>query len=156
VGTGDFNRDGWPDILWRYNGSGGKNFIWYMKGATRIGSASLPGLIDLNWQIVGTGDFNRDGWPDILWRYNGSGGANLVWYMQGATRTGTASVLAVTDLNWKIGGAGDFNGDGWPDILWRYSGSGGKNCIWHMKGATRIGSANLLAVTDLNWRIENH
>jgi hypothetical protein len=156
VGTGDFNRDGWPDILWRYNGSGGKNLVWYMQGATRTGTASLPGVIDLNWQIMATGDFNRDEWPDILWRYYGSGGKNVVWYMQGATRTGTASLPAVTDLNWKVGGTGDFNGNGWPDILWRYYGSGGKNLVWYMQGATRTGTASLPAITDLNWRIENH
>jgi hypothetical protein len=157
VGTGDFNGDGWPDILWRYNGSGGANVVWYMKSATRTGSASLLAVTDLNWQIAGIGDFfSRDGWPDILWRYNGSGGKNVVWYMQGATRIGSASLLSVTDLNWKIGGAGDFNGDGWPDILWRYNGSGGKNVVWYMQGAIRTETATLPAVTDPNWRIENH
>jgi hypothetical protein len=155
-GTGDFNGDGWPDILWRYNGSGGKNVVWYMKGATRTGTATLPAITDLNWKVGGTGDFNRDGWPDILWRYNGPGGKNVVWYMKGATRTGSSSLLAVTDLNWEIAGTGDFNGDGWPDILWRYYGSGGKNMVWYMKGASRTGSASLLAVTDLNWQVENH
>jgi hypothetical protein len=153
VGTGDFNGDGWLDILWRYYGSGGKNVVWYMKGATRTGTASLPAITDLNWQIVGTGDFNGDGWPDILWRYSGSGGANVVWYMKGASRTGTASLPVVADLNWKIGGTGDFNGDGWPDVLWRYNGSGGKNVVWYMKGASRTGSASLAAVIDLSWKI---
>jgi hypothetical protein len=156
VGTGDFNGDGWPDILWRYNGSGGNNAVWYMKGVIHTGSASLSAVTDLNWQIVGTGDFNGDGWPDILWRYNGSGGNNVVWYMKGVIHTGSASLSAVTDLNWKVVGAGDFNGDGWPDILWRYNGSGGNNVVWYMKGVTHTGSASLSAVTDLNWRIENH
>jgi hypothetical protein len=150
----DFNADGWPDILWRYDGSGGANVVWYMKGATHAGSARLPAVTGLNWQIVGTGDFNRDGWPDILWRFNGSGGRNVVWYMKGATLTGTASLSAITDLNWQIVGTGDFNGDGWPDILWRYDGSGGENVVWYMKGTTRTGSASLPAATDLNWKIE--
>jgi hypothetical protein len=127
-----------------------------MKGASRTGTASLSAVTDLNWQIVGTGDFNGDGWPDILWRYNGSGGKNLIWYMKGVGRTGTASLPAVTDLTWKIGGAGDSNGDEWPDILWRYYGSGGKNVVWYMQAATRTAAASLPAITDLNWRIENH
>jgi hypothetical protein len=156
VGTGDFNGDGWPDILWRYNGSGGANAVWYMKGASYLGAAYLPVATDLNWQIVGTGDFNGDGWPDILWRYYGSGGKNAVWYMKGATYLGAAYLPAATELNWQIVGTGDFNGDGWPDILWRYNGSGGANAVWYMKGATYLGSAALTAVTDLNWKIENH
>jgi hypothetical protein len=102
ISRNDFNQDGQDDILWWYDGSGGKNLIWYMQGAIRTGIASLPAVTDLNWQIVGTGDFNCDGWPDILWRYNGSGSKNCVWYMQGATRTGTATLPAVTDLNWRI------------------------------------------------------
>jgi hypothetical protein len=154
VGTGDFNGDGWPDILWRHY-LGGNNTVWYMKGVTHTGSASLSAVTDLNWKIVGTGDFNGDGWPDILWRHY-LGGSNVVWYMKGVTHTGSASLSAVTDLNWKIVGTGDFNGDGWPDILWRYNGSGGNNAVWYMKGVTHTGSASLSAVTDLNWRIENH
>jgi hypothetical protein len=152
----DFNLDGQEDILWRYYGSGGTNVVWYMHGVTRTATASLPAVADLNWQIVGTGDFNGDGWPDILWRYYGSGGKNVAWYMQGATRTGTASLTAVANLNWQIVGTGDFNRDGWSDILWRYNGTGGKNVAWYMQGATRTGSATLPAVTDLNWKIENH
>jgi hypothetical protein len=62
----------------------------------------LPSVSDLNWQIVGTGDFNGDGQVDILWRYNGSGGANAVWYMNGTTLTGGADVPSLADLLWKI------------------------------------------------------
>jgi hypothetical protein len=145
VGTGDFNRDGWPDILWR-NYVSGDNVVWYMKKYTYFGSAALPAVTDLNWKIVGTGDFNRDGWPDILWRNCGTAGIqghNAVWYMKGATYIGSAALSAVTDLNWQIVGTGDFNGDGWPDILWRYYGYGGANAVWYMKGATYIGSAAL-------------
>jgi C1A family cysteine protease len=153
VGTGDFNGDGWPDILWRYYGSGGANGVWYMQGMTHTGSAALPVVTDLNWKIVGTGDFNGDGWPDILWRYNGSGGSNAVWYMKGTTRIGSTYMSAVTDLNWQIVGTGDFNRDGWPDILWRYNGSGGANGVWYMQGMTHTGTAYLTAVADLNWKI---
>jgi hypothetical protein len=39
--------------------------------------------------------------PSLLWR-NALNGQNLVWFMNGVTRTGTASLNAVTDLNWKL------------------------------------------------------
>jgi hypothetical protein len=158
IGSGvktDFNQDGYEDILWRYYGSGGKNAVWYMRGTTYIGSTFLTAVTDLNWQIVGTGDFNGDGWPDILWRYNGFGGKNALWYMKGASKIGYADLPAAADLNWKIVGTGDFNRDGWPDILWRNYVSG-YNAVWYMKGATYLGAAFLPAVTDLNWKIENH
>jgi hypothetical protein len=155
VGTGDFNGDGQVDILWRYNGSGGYTAVWYMNGTNIIGGASLPSVSDLNWQIVGTGDFNGDGQVDILWRYNGTGGANAVWYMNGATLTGAASLPSVSDLNWQIVGTGDFNADGKVDILWRYNGSGGYNTIWLMNGMTLTGGADLPSLADLLWKIVN-
>jgi hypothetical protein len=130
AGTGDFNGDGKTDILWRYYGLGGYNYVWYMDGVTSIGGASLTPVADLNWAIAGTGDFNRDGKVDILWRYYGAGGYNYVWYMDGVTDIGGASLPPVIDLNWQIAGTGDFNTDGKVDILWRYYGPGGINYVW--------------------------
>jgi hypothetical protein len=153
VGTGDFNGDGQVDILWRYNGSGGANAFWYMNGTTLTGAANLPSVSDLNWQIVGTGDFNGDGQVDILWRNNGISGANAVWYMNGPTLTGAASLPSVSDVNWQIVGTGDFNGDGQVDILWRYNGPGGYNAVWYMNGAMLTGAASLPSVSDLSWQI---
>ena len=155
VGTGDFNRDGNVDILWRYNGPGGYNVIWYMNGTNWAGSVDLFGVSDLNWQIVGTGDFNLDGNVDILWRYYGAGGYDDIWYMQGGRLLGTGSLFPVTDLNWQIVGTGDFNGDGSVDVIWRYNGAGGFNTIWYLTGGTWIGALDLFTVPDLNWRIVN-
>jgi len=100
--VGDFNGDGWPDILWR-NASSGLNYVWYMNGATYIGNDQIMTVSDLTWQIVGVGDFNGDGKPDILWR-NTSSGLNYVWYMNGATYTGNDQIMTVSDQNWKIVG----------------------------------------------------
>jgi Leucine-rich repeat (LRR) protein len=124
-------------------------------GVSILGGASLPSVSDLNWQIVGTGDFNGDGQVDILWRYNESGGYNAVWYMTGATLTGAASLPSVSDLNWQIVGTGDFNGDGQVDILWRYNGSGGANAVWYMNGTTLTGGADVPSLADLLWKIVN-
>jgi hypothetical protein len=155
AGTGDFNRDGWPDILWRYNGTGGYNTIWYMKGVTHASNATVSAVTDLNWKIGGIGDFNRDGWPDILWRRFAGGGENVIWYMNGATHSSSGTVSAVTDFKWQIAGTGDFNRDGWPDILWRRYPTG-ENVIWFMRGALHTSNQNLSTISDANWRIENH
>jgi hypothetical protein len=153
VGTGDFNKDGSVDILWRYNGASGANVVWYMNGTQWIGSAVLLGVSDLNWQIVGTGDFNKDGNVDILWRYNGSGGYNVVWYLNNATWTGSAELISIGNPAWQIAGTGDYNNDGNIDILWRYYGPGSSNVIWYMNGVSWIESAELIPVPDLNWKI---
>jgi len=155
VGTGDFDGDTQVDILWRYNGTGGDIVVWFMDGTTVTEMASLGSVTDLNWRIVGTGDFDNDTLADVLWRYNGPGGDNVVWFMDGTTVTGMASLGSVTDLNWQIVGTGDFDNDTFVDILWRYNGPGGDNIIWFMNGTTVTGMAGLSPVEDLDWLIVN-
>jgi hypothetical protein len=165
AGTGDFDRDGNTDILWRYYGAGefqGWNVVWLMNGEAIIDFAYLNGTSDMNWKIVGTGDFNRDGNVDILWRYQGTGefqGWNVIWYMTGGTTTSFGYLYTISDMGWEIGGTGDFNGDGNTDILWRYYGTGqfqGWNCIWYMQGEGITGFDYPMTILDTNWRIVNH
>jgi M6 family metalloprotease-like protein len=166
VGTGDFNGDRNTDTLWRCNGSGyyqGWNVIWYMNGETITSYGFLPTVWDTNWKVAGTGDFNGDGKLEILWRYYGSGdlqGWNVIWYMNGTTIASYGFPPAVTDLNWKIDGIGDFNGDGKAEIFWRYYGTGyggyyqGWNVIWFMNGTTIASYGFPTAVTKLGWRVD--
>ena len=74
VGTGDFNVDGKADILWRHWVSG-EVVVWHMNGVVLQSGTFLtpPAFADVNWQMVGTGDFNGDGRTDILWRHDGPG-----------------------------------------------------------------------------------
>ena len=102
VGTGDFNNDTHVDILWRYTGAGGYNVVWYMNNATWTGSAELISVADPTWQIAGTGDFDKNGSADILWRYNGAGGYNVIWYMNGVAWSASAELIPVADLTWRI------------------------------------------------------
>ena len=164
VGTGDFDGDGNTDILWRNTGTGqftGFNCIWYMSGGAVVGYAYPDRVTDLEWGIVGTGDFNGDGNTDILWRNTGAGqftGFNCIWYMSGGVVSGYAYPDRVLDLNWKIEGTGDFNRDGYTDIVWRYYGSGGiqgYNCVWYMQNDRMIGVDYPMSVPDTNWRIVN-
>jgi hypothetical protein len=151
VGTGDFNSDGKVDIFWR-NKATGENVVWYMDGVTRTGWSYIePAVSDLNWEIVGTGDFNGDGKTDILWR-NKSTGQDVVWFMNGVTYSSYAWLLEVTDLNWEIVGTDDFNGDGKTDILWRDK-TTGQNIVWLMNGVALSSYVELMQVTDTNWKI---
>jgi hypothetical protein len=116
-----------------------------------FGGADVLAVADLNWQIVGTGDFNNDTHVDILWR-NISSGTNVVWFMNGTEWASSAELIPVADLTWQIVGTGDFNNDTHVDILWRNS-SSGSNVVWYMDGTTWIGSVVLLGVSDTSWRI---
>jgi hypothetical protein len=162
--TGDFNGDGRADILWRCYGTGsdqGKNIIWYMNGAAIVGQGNPYRVTDLTWKVDGVGDFDGNGKTDILWRNYGTGsdqGKNIIWYMDGMTILSQGYPYRVTDLNWKIDGTGDFDGNGKTDIIWRCYGSGsdqGKNIIWYMDGAAIVGQDVLYRVTETTWRIVN-
>ena len=118
-------------------------------------------VTDLSWKIAGTGDFDRDGDLDILWRYYGAGdyqGLNVLWYMNGTTFSGESVFSQILDTSWEIAGTGDFNNDGNVDILWRYYGTGGYqglNVLWYLNGTTFMSEEIFSPVVDTNWRIVN-
>ena len=159
VGRGDFNGDGKSDILWR-NTSTGYNAVWYMDGATVTGTDMLPYVDPASGRsIAGVGDFNGDGKPDIIWR-NSSTGANVVWYMNGVTVTGSPFLPPEPDQTWTIAGVGDLNNDANPDILWRNIGPGpnaGQNRVWYMNGLTTPGVGVLPFLdTASGWKMEGN
>src|SRR6185295_13278211 len=113
--------------------------VWLMDGVNRISGVSTTptGITDLNWQVAGTGDFNLDGKPDILWQHVSSG-KFVVWLMDGVTRTSGAFLVppSQADLNWRVVSARDFDRDGKGDLLWRHAVSG-RLVLWGMDGLYR-------------------
>ncbi|HEY9708106.1 MAG TPA: VCBS repeat-containing protein [Oculatellaceae cyanobacterium] len=117
----------------------------------------VAGLLDLQvtpppiLNIVGTGDFNSDGQPDILLR-DGVTGDNAIGLMNGTNITQVVDIVSVADLDWNIVGTGDFNDDLQIDIVWRNQ-STGDNAVWLMNGTEFVNAVFLTPVADLNWNI---
>ncbi len=157
VGTGLFDAGSQADLVWQHQTSGAL-LLWYMNGVTRQSWAALnPGAVtDPNWKVMGTGDFDDDGRPDLVWR-NGATGAIVVWYMNDATRTGVASIQPpMSDGNWLLGAVADLSGDGRPDLVWQHRTSG-LLVAWTIVGGVRTKAAVLspstLPASGLGWRI---
>jgi len=144
VAQADFDRDGKPDLVWR-NLNSGVVTAWLLNNTTTLGTQVLwpaTNVGDAAWAPVATGDFNADGKPDMVWR-NTTSGRVIVWFMDGLTTTGTAVIWPVTnagDSLWVPMAAGDFNGDGKTDLVWRNS-STGRVIVWYMNGVTTTGTA---------------
>src|SRR4029453_6427917 len=110
----DFNWDGKPDLIWRHQATGQLG-IWFLDGtsAYTYQYPIIPQVSDTNWQIVGSGDFNRDNAPYLFWQ-NVATGDLAVWYMWGPTVIGTTNATPnrITDTNWRIASIGDVDRDG--------------------------------------------
>jgi hypothetical protein len=132
VGTHDFNGDRETDLLWRH-GVSGENVLWYMNGRTLVSGTFLTpaALADTRWRVAGTGDFDGDGKPDIVW-HHGVSGEVVLWYMDGSRLVGGAFTdpPALADTTWRVVGVADFNDDHRPDLVWRHAQGG--LVVWFM------------------------
>jgi hypothetical protein len=148
ISTADFNGDGIADILWR-NQASGQNAIWQMKRDFTLQSGRfITPISDLNWQIVGTGDFNHDGIADLVWR-NQATGENAIWQMNSTDVQTGYYLTPVADVNWQVAGIADFDGDGSADLLWRNAQASTVG-IWQMNGFTES-QAYLLPDVSPDW-----
>ena len=114
-----------------------------------------PGPLDVRELVASSlliaiqSDLSGDRKSDIVWRH-ATTGQNIVWFMNGGTRTSVGTITTV-DANWTVAGVGDFNGDAKADILWRKN--TGEDVIWLMNGASRISAHSLTTLPDANWKV---
>ena len=106
------------------------------------------GTVDVEWQVVGAGDFHGNGTSEVLWRHeSGEVGLN-------GTHLGAVNGLNVSNSR-VIEDIADFNGDGRSDILWRHDSdlnSGGEAYVWYMNGTQATQSS--LGVIAHDWEID--
>jgi VCBS repeat protein len=151
-GAADFNGDGRADLVWR-NYRTGQNTLWTMNGGTVTSTVSMDSLADTRWKIQAVADFNKDGHPDLAWR-NQVTGEDMIWLMTGTTsHSATVVIATVADSSWRIQGAMDMNGDGYPDLVWRHYTTGG-NSVWFMSGTSVASGGSIPALTDTNWHLQ--
>jgi hypothetical protein len=166
AGLADFDANGYQDLVW-HNVLTGDTGLWLMAGTNLLLSVGLPNTgADNDWQIVGLGDFDSNGTPDILWRSK-TLEVTGIWLMNGVAYTGSIGIPTRSN-DWVVSGVKDFNNDGIVDILWRNPLTG-TNEIWCMNGAnviaaialpdqaspwviTDFGDWNTDGSTDLLWR----
>jgi hypothetical protein len=185
VGTGDLNGDGLGDLLWLDSNtrnlsawlspiSTGTNFgdisstwtiaaegngyilwrdaagdlaRWLVQGGAVTQSLGL-GNVPNTFIIAGVGDFNGDGYIDILWNDSNSGTLSI-WFLN-ATGVQSAAAVGSTTSTWNVAQIGDYDGDGKSDILWLDT--SGNLAMWLMNGA-QVSSSISLGNVGTTWRV---
>lgn len=124
VAVGDFNADGMSDIVYR-RVSDGLTEIQFLNGTTAIGGGAIQNNpFDNTWTVVAAGDFNGDGFSDLVWQHQGDG-LTEIQLMNGVTPIGGGLIVNNSfGPGWTVVTAGDFNGDGKTDLVWQHQGDG--------------------------------
>lgn len=151
--SSDFNGDGISDILWGHNGD--RRIVVWQVDDFKIVQGGTIGMIGSVWDIEGIGNFNPDLRADIVWKNEGAGpngGTITTWLMNGVAAP-TGAPIGKIGPAWEIQGAGDFDGDGNSDIVFKRDDSFVQASIWLMNGTTPIAS-HAMPRLGLAWDLE--
>jgi hypothetical protein len=125
VAWGDYDGDGWPDLY--VTNDYGETYLYHNRQNgtfEEVGGPSGTGLgpdgQGYGNMAVAFGDFDRDGKLDMFVTRADNQPASLYWnqgdhFLDVAHETGIASLTKAL-VKWGAG-FGDFDNDGWPDIL---------------------------------------
>ncbi len=143
-GLGDITGDGYADIVIGAHqtnvttlSSSGETYVIFggpaLPPTVNLADAQLRFDDNIGVSASGLGDFNGDGFADVLvgaynTSPNGITSAGRSHLLLGGSRLGALTSLADTDLHfdgiapddhagWSVGGAGDVDGDGFADLL---------------------------------------
>jgi hypothetical protein len=153
--TGDFNGDGLADVLWRNVDGHVTNWLGGSNGSFSDNLGNLYRAVDPDWQVVASGDFNADGLTDVLWRNSAGWLTDWLGTPSGGFSDNLGNFLRNVDNQWQVAGTGDFNHDGFTDILWRHSDGTVTDWLGNANGSFSDNLNNLLRSVDPQWQVDS-
>ena len=150
----DFNGDGKSDFLIRDTSNGWiTEWIGSSTGAFTNNGANASLQFTLDWKVVETGDFNGDGKDDFLLRRDDGWITNWLGTATGGFTNNGANASIFASVDWKVAGAGDFNGDGRSDLLLRNDNGWLTNWLGNANGSFTNNGANSSLFFTTDWSI---
>ena len=150
----DFNGDGKSDFLIRDTSNGWiTEWIGSSTGAFSNNGANASLQFTLDWKVVETGDFNGDGKDDFLLRRDDGWMTNWLGTSTGGFTNNGANFSVFASVDWKVAGAGDFNGDGRSDLLLRNDNGWLTNWLGNANGGFTNNGANSSLFFTTDWSI---
>jgi hypothetical protein len=124
-GSGDFFGDGYASAVVT-NKMNGEVGLWkepYRNNAAPWSAqyAQVYKLLSSDGAVAGTGDFDGDGYSDLL-LWNGTTQTGKILLMNGDQVLRQRTFQPATVSTWSVAAVADFNGDGYSDVLLRDTG----------------------------------
>jgi hypothetical protein len=149
VTLGGFNDGDTSDMLVRNSTSGAFRVYDVAPNNNNIAGSALLGVVGLNWQVLGFGNFGSFGNTDMMLRDGNTGGLQ-VYNISNNQITGSAPIGAV-GLDWQFSGVGNFSSvPGESDLLLRNSSTGVLQ-VYDISNNQITGSAPMGAI-GLDWQ----
>lgn len=161
-GIGDFNGDGTEDYIIGQFGNrlssletGTAAVLSGVLGSNNYLASTIGGGLAaddrLGQSVTGIGDFNNDGYADVM---VGAPGGNTAYFIAGRATSWTGNLLTgsetvihggTIDLGTSVAGIGDFNGDGYSDVAIGDPALGGNDGFAMIKFGNGASSAPMTA-----------
>ena len=170
----DFSGNGEPDLVWLNTATRQVTVNYYGYGGAVYQSAATLNTGVAGWHVVGSGDFDGNGVPDLVWQNDATRQVTVNYYggAGGTVYTGWNYLNSTGVPGWTVVAVADMNGDGVPDLIWQndttkqvtvnyYGGAGGAVYQgWNylnstgVPGWTVVGAADFdgNGVPDLVWQ----
>ena len=130
----------------------------YVQLAAYVGGSFEPPL-DYTYKCKsGLGDFNGDGYQDVVWQNNSTHQVTVHYFdgTEGVTYIGYNWLNQSGEPNgWVLVGAADFDGNGVPDLVWEYMPTGQVTVNYYggPDGATYLGWSWLNSTGNPGWTV---
>ncbi len=159
VVTGDFNGDGRDDLMFHARHSGNNRWFFARPDASfdYLGTQIELTAVNGEFDHVATGDFNGDGFDDVVFHAKHSGN-NRFFYSRGdGSFDYMGTLIATTAVNGEFDNlvVGDFDGNGVDDLLFHAIASGNNRWFFSRGDGTFDFQHNPIDYRGVNGEFDN-